>query len=124
MRPYAIKLTPETAQWLRRTMRSAVLEGTGKGANTAITELAGKTGTAQVAESGKYSKNRYVASFIGFWPYEKPRYLMLLSIGEPTSGRYYGGELAAPSFRAIVEEMAELEYYAQKKGSQIGRAHV
>ena len=72
-------LTPETAQWLRKTMRSAVLEGTGKGANTAITELAGKTGTAQVAESGKYSKNRYVASFIGFWPYEKPRYLMLLS---------------------------------------------
>lgn len=110
-------LTPETAQWLRKTMRSAVLEGTGKGANTAITELAGKTGTAQVAESGKYSKNRYVASFIGFWPYEKPRYLMLLSIGEPTSGRYYGGELAAPSFRAIVEEMAELEYYAQRKGS-------
>lgn len=111
-------LTPETAQWLRKTMRSAVLEGTGKGANTAITELAGKTGTAQVAESGKYSKNRYVASFIGFWPYEKPRYLMLLSIGEPTSGRYYGGELAAPSFRAIVEEMAEVEYYAPGKNDR------
>ena len=111
-------LTPETAQWLRRTMRSAVLEGTGKGANTAITELAGKTGTAQVAEAGRYSKNRHVASFIGFWPYEKPRYLMLLSIGEPTSGRYYGGELAAPSFRAIVEEMAEVEYYAPGKNDR------
>lgn len=108
-------LTPETAQWLRKTMRSVVLEGTGKGANTAVTELAGKTGTAQVAESGKYSKNRYVASFVGFWPYEKPRYLMLLAIGEPTSGRYYGGELAAPLFRAIVEEMAEVEYYAPGK---------
>jgi len=111
-------LTPETAQWLRRTMRSAVLEGTGKGANTAVTELAGKTGTAQVAEAGRYSKNRHVASFIGFWPYEKPRYLMLLSIGEPTSGRYYGGELAAPSFRAIVEEMAEIEYYAPGKNDR------
>ncbi len=108
-------LTPETAQWLRRTMRSVVTEGTGKGANTAITELAGKTGTAQVAESGKYSKSRYVASFIGFWPYEKPQYLMLLAIGEPTSGRYYGGELAAPPFKAIVEEMAEVEYYAPGK---------
>ena len=108
-------LTPETARWLRGTMRSVVLEGTGKGANTAITELAGKTGTAQVAESGKYSKSRYVASFIGFWPYERPQYLMLLAIGEPTSGRYYGGELAAPSFRAIVEEMAEVEYYAPGK---------
>ena len=104
-------LTPETAKWLRGTMRSAVLEGTGRGAHTAITELAGKTGTAQVAEAGKYSKHRYVASFVGFWPYEKPQYLMLLAIGEPTSGRYYGGELAAPPFRAIVEEMAEVEYY-------------
>ena len=36
---------------------------------------------------------------------------MLLAIGEPTSGRYYGGELVAPPFRAIVEEMAEVEYY-------------
>ena len=108
-------LTPETAQWLRRTMRAVVLEGTGKGANTTITELAGKTGTAQVAESGKYSKSRYVASFIGFWPYEKPRYLMLLAIGEPSSGRYYGGELAAPPFKAIVEEMAEVEYYSPEK---------
>ena len=98
-------------------MRSAVLEGTGKGANTAVTKLAGKTGTAQVAEAGRYSKNRHVASFIGFWPYEDPKYLMLLVIGEPAGGRYYGGELAAPPFRAIVEEMAELEYYAQKKGS-------
>ena len=108
-------LTPETAKWLRETMRSAVLEGTGKGVETSITHLAGKTGTAQVAESGKYSKNRYVSSFIGFWPYEDPKYLMLLAIGEPTSGRYYGGELAAPPFRAIVEEMAEVEYYAPGK---------
>ena len=116
--PSSSVLTPETAQWLRKTMRSAVLEGTGKGANTTITELAGKTGTAQVAESGKYSKNRYVASFIGFWPYEKPRYLMLLSIGEPTSGCYYGGELAAPSFRAIVEEMTKIKYYTPEKNDR------
>lgn len=105
-------LTPETAAWIRRAMRRVVLEGTGKRAATTITELAGKTGTAQVPEGGKYSRNRYVASFIGFWPYDDPKYLMLVVIGEPTSGRYYGGELAAPPFKAIVEEMAELEYYS------------
>ena len=110
-------LTPETARWLRKAMRDAVVEGTGRRAETKVTRLAGKTGTAQVPEGGKYSRHRYVASFIGFWPYEDPKYLMLLVIGEPTGGRYYGGELAAPPFRAIVEEMAELEYYAQKKGS-------
>ncbi|MBR0095432.1 MAG: penicillin-binding protein 2 [Synergistaceae bacterium] len=104
--------TPETAAWIRRAMRRVVLEGTGKRANTDITELAGKTGTAQVPEGGKYSRNRYVASFIGFWPYDSPKYLMLVVIGEPSSGRIYGGELAAPPFKAIVEEMAELDYYS------------
>ena len=104
--------TPETTAWIRGAMRRVVTEGTGKRAATTITNLAGKTGTAQVPEGGKYSRNRYVASFIGFWPYEDPKYLMLVVIGEPTSGRYYGGELAAPPFKAIVEEMAELEYYS------------
>ena len=105
-------ITPETAAWVRQAMRRVVLEGTGKRAATSITNLAGKTGTAQVPEGGKYSRNRYVASFIGFWPYEDPKYLMLIVIGEPTSGRIYGGELAAPPFKAIVEEMAELEYFS------------
>ena len=104
--------TPETAAWIREAMRRVVLEGTGKRADTDFTELVGKTGTAQVPEGGKYSRNRYVASFIGFWPYEAPKYLMLVVIGEPSSGRIYGGELAAPTFKAIVEEMAELEYYS------------
>ncbi len=104
--------TPETTEWVRQAMRRVVLEGTGKRANTEITELAGKTGTAQVPEGGKYSRNRYVASFIGFWPYDSPKYLMLVVIGEPTTGRIYGGELAAPTFKSIVEEMAELDYYS------------
>ena len=105
-------ITPETAEWIRGAMRRVVLEGTGRRAATEITELAGKTGTAQVPEGGKYSATRYVASFIGFWPYDNPKYLMLVVIGEPSSGRIYGGELAAPSFKSIVEEMAELEYYS------------
>ena len=104
--------TPETAKWIRGAMRRVVTEGTGKRAATNITEVAGKTGTAQVPEGGKYSRNRYVASFIGFWPYESPKYLMLISIGEPSKGRFYGGDLAAPVFKQIVEEMAELEYYS------------
>lgn len=105
-------IAPETARWIRNAMRRVVLEGTGKRAGTTITNVAGKTGTAQVPEGGKYSRNRYVASFIGFWPYEEPKYLLLIVIGEPTSGRYYGGELATPPFKQIVEEMAELEYYS------------
>lgn len=104
-------MTAETAAWIRGVMRRTVTEGTGRRANTKVSELAGKTGTAQVPEGGKYSRDRYVASFIGFWPYSAPRYLMLVVIGEPSSGKYYGGELAAPPFKDIVEEMSEVEFY-------------
>lgn len=104
--------SPETASWLRGAMRNVVLEGTGKRAGTDIVDVAGKTGTAQVSEGGKYSATRYVASFIGFWPYEDPKYLLLIVLGEPSAGRYYGGELATPVFKSIVEEMAELEYFS------------
>ena len=105
-------MTPETAAWIRNAMRDVITEGTGKRAATKIVDVAGKTGTAQVAGKGGYAPGKYVASFIGFWPYEEPKYLMLIAIGEPSNGRYYGGELAAPVFKAIVEEMAELEYYS------------
>lgn len=105
-------ITPETAAWIRKAMRRVITEGTGKKAATHLTNVAGKTGTAQVAGKGGYAPGKYVGSFIGFWPYEDPKYLMLIAIGEPTSGRYYGGEVAAPVFKAIVEEMAELEYYS------------
>ncbi|MDR1049075.1 MAG: penicillin-binding protein 2, partial [Synergistaceae bacterium] len=99
-------LTPEICSWLRGAMRETVLSGTGRQANTGVTETAAKTGTAQIAEKGKYLKGRYVSSFIGFWPYEDPQYLMLIVIGEPSKEIYYGGELAAPMFKKIVESMA------------------
>ena len=105
-------MTPETALWIRQAMRRVITEGTGKRAATTITDVAGKTGTAQVAGKGGYAPGKYVASFIGFWPYEEPKYLMLIAIGEPSNGRYYGGDLAAPVFKSIVEEMAELEYFS------------
>ena len=105
-------MTSETAEWLRKAMRRVILEGTGKKAATTLTNVAGKTGTAQVAGKGGYAPGKYVGSFIGFWPYEDPKYLMLISVGEPSNGRYYGGDIAAPVFKSIVEEMAELEYYS------------
>ncbi|MDR2180935.1 MAG: penicillin-binding protein 2 [Synergistaceae bacterium] len=104
-------LTPDTSQWLRKVMRETVLSGTGRQANTPITEIAAKTGTAQVAEKGTYAKGRYVSSFVGFWPYNDPQYLMLIVVGEPAKGKYYGGEVAGPVFKKIVEGMADLEIF-------------
>lgn len=62
--------------------------------------LAGKTGTAQVAENGGYSETKYVASFIGFAPAQNPRLLAAVIVDQPV-GDHYGGSVAAPAFGKI-----------------------
>ncbi|EHM09995.1 cell division protein FtsI/penicillin-binding protein 2 [Thermanaerovibrio velox DSM 12556] len=106
--PKSAVFSPGIASYLRDSMREVVKTGTGKEADTPLEEVAGKTGTAQVASGGTYTKGRYVASFVGFWPYKKPRYVLLVVIGEPKGGRFYGGELAAPVFKNIVEAISLL----------------
>jgi cell division protein FtsI (penicillin-binding protein 3) len=59
--------------------------------------LAGKTGTAQVAENGTYSETKYIASFIGFAPAQNPQFLAAVIVDEP-QGEIYGGSVAAPAF--------------------------
>ncbi len=101
-------ISKETADFVRRAMRRVVSEGGGRLAETKKTQIAGKTGTAQIAQSGKYTKGQYVASFVGFWPADKPRYVMLISIGEPKGKQYYGGQIAAPVFKSIVEDIVQI----------------
>jgi cell division protein FtsI (penicillin-binding protein 3) len=62
--------------------------------------LAGKTGTAEVAENGTYSETKYVASFIGFAPAQDPRLLVSVIVDQP-QGEIYGGSVAAPAFGRI-----------------------
>jgi cell division protein FtsI (penicillin-binding protein 3) len=62
--------------------------------------LAGKTGTAQVAENGGYSETKFVASFIGFAPAMNPRLLVAVVVDQP-HGDIYGGSVAAPAFGRI-----------------------
>lgn len=93
-----------------RTM-AALLErvtqkgGTGTLAASAEYPVAGKTGTAQKvdARSGGYAPGRYYSSFVGFAPADAPRIAVYVGIDEPGGGMYYGGQVAAPAFREIVE---------------------
>jgi len=62
--------------------------------------LAGKTGTAQVAENGTYSATKYIASFIGFAPAQNPQLLAAVIVDQP-QGEIYGGSVAAPAFGQI-----------------------
>ena len=73
----------------------------------------GKTGTAQKVVNGVYSHSQFVASFIGFAPVEDPELAVVISVDEPHPA-YYGGVVAGPAFREVVEN--SLKYLASQKG--------
>lgn len=87
-------------------MLTAVVEDGGTGVEASMTgfRVAGKTATAQKVDSatGKYSEDKYTASFVGFVPAEKPRLVVAVVLDEPMIGRY-GGDLAGPVFRRVAE---------------------
>ncbi|MBN1568771.1 MAG: penicillin-binding protein 2 [Acidobacteria bacterium] len=96
-------IRPETASTIMRAFEGVVVSGTGKNAMLEGYRAAGKTGTAQKAGKGGYSKGKYMASFIGFAPLPRPQVTILVQIDEPR-GAIYGGEVAAPIFRKIAQE--------------------
>lgn len=91
-------ISPRTAASLMRYLRAVVARGTGKAtARVAGYSTAGKTGTAQVVENGRYLPGAYIASFVGMIPAESPRYVILVKVERPR-GSIYGSEVAAPIF--------------------------
>lgn len=85
-----------------RTMLEGVLAPGGTASEVSVPgyTLAGKTGTAEVAENGGYSNTKYVASFIGFAPAQDPQLLVAVIVDQP-QGEIYGGSVAAPAFGQI-----------------------
>jgi cell division protein FtsI/penicillin-binding protein 2 len=67
--------------------------------------VAGKTGTAQKVENGQYVHNKYVSSFIGFFPADNPELCISVVLDESKEG-YYGGQVAGPVFKDIAERAA------------------
>lgn len=94
-------IRPEVAAQVRE-MLEGVLEpgGTASAVSVPGYTLAGKTGTAEVAEDGTYSETKYVASFIGFAPAQDPQLLVGVVVDQP-QGDIYGGSVAAPAFGKI-----------------------
>ncbi|MBL8608754.1 MAG: transpeptidase family protein [Myxococcales bacterium] len=87
-------------------MLTAVAEDGGTGVEAALTgyRVAGKTATAQKVDgkTGKYSEDKYTASFVGFVPADRPRLVIAVVFDEPMIGRY-GGDLAGPVFRRVAQ---------------------
>ena len=98
-------VSPLTARQVAAMLRMAVQKGgTATRAEVAGYPVAGKTGTAQKVVKGSkgYAAGKYVASFLGFAPYHDPQLCVMVVLDEPKKG-YYGGTVAAPAFREIME---------------------
>jgi cell division protein FtsI/penicillin-binding protein 2 len=96
-------ISAQTAAQIREMLEGVLAPG-GTASEVSVPgyTLAGKTGTAQVAENGGYSKTKYIASFIGFAPAQNPQLLAAVIVDEP-QGEIYGGSVAAPAFGKIAE---------------------
>jgi cell division protein FtsI (penicillin-binding protein 3) len=98
-------ISPATA----RTM-SAMLETVTQTGGTATRgqvpgyRVAGKTGTAWKLVNGQYVETLYLSSFVGYGPVSNPRYIIAVTVDEPSAGKFYGGDVSAPVFSNVMAQ--------------------
>ncbi|UCH44887.1 MAG: penicillin-binding protein 2 [Nitrospiraceae bacterium] len=111
-----------TADRVKEILKTVVEEGgTAQKANIEGNLVAGKTGTAQIfdSERGRYARSRHISSFVGFAPADDPKVALIVVVYEP-EGSAYGGVVAAPVFRKIVEHsFAYLEVPMERNENRI-----
>lgn len=99
-----------TVKKAKQMLEGVVQNGTGKGLNITAFKVGGKTGTAQIAKGGNkgygaVGNRDYQASFVGYFPADKPLYTCIVIINSPSNGIYYGGLVAGPVFKEIAEKV-------------------
>lgn len=110
---------PETAATMRQLMREVVETGTGKQADIPGLFVAGKTGTAQkLNPAGGYSQSEYFSSFIGFAELPAGPLAAIVLVDTP-KGQIYGGVVAAPAFRRIMERALLLGHEGERTQSPL-----
>lgn len=91
------------AQQMREILKHTITEGTGRSAALTRFELAGKSGTTKLLRDGSYNSGDYTASFVGLFPADKPQLVILAKLDRPRGSAVYGGLVAAPIVKAIIE---------------------
>lgn len=96
-----------TVSQIQRCMKAVVSDGTAKTIESPYYTMAGKTGTAQVADGRvKYADGVYQGSFVGFFPADAPKYTICVVIRTKAHSKaYYGGAIAAPVFRMVADKI-------------------
>ncbi|HNP07513.1 MAG TPA: penicillin-binding transpeptidase domain-containing protein [Cyclobacteriaceae bacterium] len=93
-----------TLNKLRMLLEGVVEEGTASNLKNAHYKIAGKTGTAQILENGRYTK-KYITSFVGYFPAHDPKYTAIVLIKNPKGWRQYGNNVAGPVFKEIADNI-------------------
>ena len=101
-------ISEKASSMLAEMLEGVVTEGSGKKAYIEGYRVGGKTGTAQKYENGHVAQGKYVSSFCGFFPANKPEYLALIVVDEP-QGTYYGSSVAAPVAKEIFEDIIKIK---------------
>ncbi len=104
-------ISPRISARMRRLMRAVVTSGTGRRADAKGYLVGGKTGSAEKSRNRGYSRTGLISSFLGVFPMDAPRYVMLVMLDEPkgtraTRGYRTGGWVAAPVVRRVIERIA------------------
>jgi cell division protein FtsI (penicillin-binding protein 3) len=98
-------LQPQVAQDMRTMLHMVTMNGgTAPRAQTMGYSVGGKTGTAHKQEGKGYAEHKYRSVFVGMAPIDKPRIVVAVMIDEPSGGRYFGGDVAAPVFSSTVQQ--------------------
>jgi len=99
--------SPQTLAQLRECLRGVVVEGTAAKLNTPYYTIAGKTGTALVANGTRgYADHIYQSSFAGYFPAENPQYSCIVVIkNKPFATKFYGADVAGPVFREVADRL-------------------
>lgn len=97
----------KTIKLAQALLEGVVIEGTGKSLASPLYKIAGKTGTAQVADANKGYRvdKKYQASFSGYFPADNPKYSMIVVVNNPRKGTYYAASVAGPVFREIADRV-------------------
>ena len=103
-------ISSETSKIINSMMEAAVNK---TGMNTFVPgySIGGKTGTAQKYENGAIAQGKYISSFIGTFPANKPEYVVLLLVDEPSQGAYFGSVVAAPYAKEVFKSIIDYKGY-------------
>ena len=110
-------ISKETSKEVASALESVVTNGTGRSAFIDGYRVGGKTGTAQKVNNGIYMVGNYIVSFVGFMPSNDPKIVLYVAIDNPKGVVQYGGTVAAPIARNILEDAIDILDIKKQEGA-------